>query len=88
MKKAIALMSCISALLSSGLSHVSALGTPSRVAYSSSIMYENVSFDVYQTSNSNITYTITCSGSPTFSFDEFNVNGWLSSQDGNGVRNI
>lgn len=87
MSKALIVLSTI-AFLCAFIRPVKALADPTRIGFSSSLMYENLSFDIYQTGAGDVTYTITASGTPTFEFDELNVNGWLSTTYSDGTRNI
>lgn len=88
--KTLSIMMITSLSLCLGFSHVKALDNPSRSGYTSSLFYENLNFEVYETgyTTSNNSYSITMDGEATFSFDELNINGYLSSQYNDGTRNI
>lgn len=88
--KTLSIMMITSLSLCLGFSHVKALDNPVRSGYTSSLFYENLNFEVYATgyTTSNNSYSITMDGEATFSFDELNINGYLSSQYNDGTRNI
>lgn len=90
MRKALISLSVIAFLCVFVTKPIKALTAPSRSGYTSSMFYENLNFEVYETgyTSSNTSYSITMDGEASFSFDELNVNGYLSSQYNDGTRNI